>query len=51
MTRDVLEKVANLGLLSFRSPKEIDELPSPRVIRPHLSIDLLNPAVLETAKV
>jgi len=35
----------------LKKAKAIDELPSPRVLRPHLPLDLLPPTLLDTSKV
>lgn len=36
---------------SMKTPEDIDKLPSPRVLRPHLTLDLLHPDILEVSKV
>ena len=51
MSPDVLKAFEQYNVPFFRSPKEIDELPSPRVIRTHLTFELLNPNLLESTKV
>ena len=51
MTPEQLKRLEEHKLPFFRTPKEIDALPSPRVIRPHLPLDLLNPNLLDSTKV
>lgn len=52
MTEKMKAQMDKLGRTStVLSPKDIAKLPSPRVLRPHATLELLHPELLNVAKV